>query len=57
MNVRFWPIAVTLARRYDRAMYRPPHNIQLKSFPSVTRTKHLRSKCESHFDPRRLRRL
>ena len=33
----------------------------LKSFlrpaGSVTRTKHLRSKCESHFDPRRLRRL
>lgn len=33
-------------------------NIQLKSFAyRLTRTKRLRSKCESHFDPRRLRRL
>jgi|GEM_PF-5774715 len=35
--------------------------MQLKPFlrpsGSVTRTKHLRSKCDSHFDPRRLRRL
>ncbi len=30
---------------------------QLKSLISFARTKHLRSKCESHFDPRRLRRL
>jgi len=33
------------------------HNMWLKSPPSWARTKHLRSKCESHFDSRRLRRL
>ncbi len=31
--------------------------MQLKPPTSWARTKHLRSKCESHFDPRRLRRL
>ena len=31
--------------------------MQLKSLPTVARTKHLRSKCESHFDSQRLRRL
>lgn len=32
-------------------------NMLLKSFPRAVRTRHLLSKCESHFDPPRLRRL
>ncbi|MFT7220602.1 MAG: hypothetical protein ACI8Z1_002221 [Candidatus Azotimanducaceae bacterium] len=38
-------------------MYEPASNSQLKPFAMLTPTKHLRSNCDSQFDPRRLRRL
>ena len=42
----------------DRIGRMTPHNIAVEVVHlRFTRTKHLRSKCESHFDPRRLRRL
>jgi hypothetical protein len=38
-------------------MLRKAPNMQLKSVATLLRPKHLRSKCESHLNPRRLRRL
>jgi hypothetical protein len=44
-------------RKGSIPMMQAASNMQLKPLISFAPTKHLRSNCESQFDPRRLRRL